>query len=67
MPPSYDEMHDADGVGVIDFGAEVTFFVLFNKHAVSLVRKFDIGANTILGKVQKSLGVDRDTALGIVW
>jgi len=58
--------HEAEAVGVVDFGAESTFFVLLNKNAVSLVRKFDIGANTILTKVQKSLGVDHETALGII-
>lgn len=58
--------HGGDAVGVIDFGAEVTFFALFNKNVLSLIRKFDVGSGAIIAKVQKSLGVDRDTALGIV-
>jgi Tfp pilus assembly PilM family ATPase len=53
-------------VGVIDFGAEVSFMAIFNKMTAVLVRKFDFGSNSILTRVQESMGVDADTALEIV-
>jgi Tfp pilus assembly PilM family ATPase len=58
--------HTGDAVGVIDFGAELSFLALFNKGALALARKFDIGATAILARVQKTLGVDAATAKGIV-
>ena len=57
----------ADGaVGSIDFGATTTTFVLFNKGVLALVRRFGFGTDIILRKVQESLGVDKDTAEGII-
>jgi Tfp pilus assembly PilM family ATPase len=53
-------------VGVIDFGADVSFMAIFNKTIPSLVRKFDFGSNAILSRVQQKMGVDADTAFEIV-
>ena len=53
-------------VGVIDFGAEVSFLAIFNKMVAVLVRKFDFGSKSILTRVQESMGVNTDTALEIV-
>jgi Tfp pilus assembly PilM family ATPase len=58
--------HKEDTVGVIDFGAEVSFMAIFNKSVAALVRKFDFGSNAILARVQESMGVDAATALEIV-
>ena len=39
---------------------------LFNKGVLSLIRRFDFGTDSVLGAVQQSLGVDRETAEGII-
>lgn len=52
--------------GVIDFGDTVTTYALFNRGALALVRRFAFGTIALLEKVQSSLGVDRETAQGIV-
>jgi Tfp pilus assembly PilM family ATPase len=39
---------------------------LFNKGLLALIRRFDFGINTLLDNVQQALGVDRETAQGIV-
>lgn len=51
---------------VVDFGAAVTLVAFFNKNTLALVRKFDFGTIHILKKLQDSLGVDQDVALGIL-
>lgn len=58
--------HEQDAVAVIDAGARLTFMALFNKGVLVLVRKFDLGSETIVTKVQQQLNVDRDTARGII-
>lgn len=55
-----------DAVGAIDFGASVTTFALFNKGTLALLRRFTLGTNALLLKVQEALGVDSNTAQGIV-
>jgi len=55
-----------NAVGLIDFGATTTSFALFNKGILALVRRFNFGLNALLDNVQQSLGVDRETAQGIV-
>jgi len=57
----------ADGaVGVIEFGAEQTFLAFFNKGDLVLLRKFDMGSTSVCEKIQQALGVDADTAWGIM-
>jgi Tfp pilus assembly PilM family ATPase len=51
-------------VAVIESGARITFMALFHRGVLSLVRKFDFGAEALIARVQHQLGVDRDTALG---
>lgn len=53
-------------VGVVESGARVTFMALFNRSTLALVRKFDFGTDSLVGKVQQQLGVDRETAEGII-
>lgn len=53
-------------VGVIEGGAHVTFLALFNKGSLVLVRKFDFGCDSLVGKVEQQMGVDRDVAEGII-
>ncbi|MDD4870672.1 MAG: pilus assembly protein PilM, partial [Kiritimatiellae bacterium] len=55
-----------NAVGVIDFGARISTFALFNKGLLALIRRFNFGTNTLLDNVQQALGVDRETAQGIV-
>ena len=58
--------HEQDAVAVIDAGARLTFMALFNKGVLVLVRKFELGSESIVTKVQQQLNVDRDTARGII-
>ena len=58
--------HAQEAVAVIESGAKVTFMALFNKNVLSLVRKFDFGSETFVARVQQQLGVDRETAMGVV-
>lgn len=60
------EQHAQEAVGVIESGARVTYMALFYKNLLSLVRKFDFGTEALVEKVQSQLGVDRETAQGIV-
>jgi len=58
--------HAGSAVGVIDFGATVTTFALFNRNVLALLRRFNFGTEALLEEVQSTLGVDRETAQGIV-
>jgi Tfp pilus assembly PilM family ATPase len=58
--------HNAEAVGVLDFGARTTSFGLFNRNSLSLIRRFSIGSDSVINSVQKALGVDHDTAQGIM-
>ncbi|MBN1671711.1 MAG: pilus assembly protein PilM [Kiritimatiellae bacterium] len=58
--------HDKEAVGVVEFGATSTFLAFFNSGTLVLLRKFDIGSDTICDKIQQALGVDADTARGIL-
>lgn len=58
--------HTEEAVGVMDFGDETSTFALFNNNSLALVRRFDIGTSDVLNNVQESLGVDMETALGII-
>jgi hypothetical protein len=51
---------------LVDFGAEGTLVAFLNKNILVLVRKFDFGAWHILKKLQNSLGVEQDVAMGIL-
>jgi Tfp pilus assembly PilM family ATPase len=53
-------------VGVIEFGASVSTLGLFNRGLLSLIRRFNFGTSDLLGKVREKMGVDEDTARGIV-
>ena len=58
--------HMEDSVAAMDFGDSTSSFAIFNNGLLALIRRFDVGTDTILEKIQESLGVDRDTAKGIV-
>lgn len=58
--------HKENTIGAIDFGANVSTFAIFNKGQLGMIRRFDAGTNLLLERVQNSLGVDRETAQGIV-
>lgn len=58
--------HKGDTVATIDFGATSSYVAFFNKGVMTLIRKFDLGSEFILKKLQSSLGVDADVALGIL-
>lgn len=58
--------HQDDCTAVIDFGMTSTLVAFFHKRTMVLVRKFDVGTGTILKRLQDSLGVDAEVALGIL-
>lgn len=58
--------HEQEAVAVIDAGARLTFMALFNKGVLVLVRKFELGSESVVTKVQQQLNVDHDTARGII-
>lgn len=60
------ERADADCVGTISFGERATFFSLFRKGTLALMRKLDFGTEAILSKLEKTLGVNRSTAEEII-
>lgn len=58
--------HKNDNVAVIDFGEHTSFVAFFNKGNMCLIRRFDFGSGPILKRLQESLGIDADVALGIL-
>lgn len=59
-------LKDKESTGVIDFSTEISLFTLFNKGQLVLLRTFDIGWKSLVEKVQQNLGVDVETASGII-
>ena len=53
-------------IGAIDFGARVSFFAIFEKSRLVLIRKFNFGTEPVLEKIQALLCVDRETAQGVL-
>ena len=51
---------------MVDSGSRVSFLGIFNKGVLVLIRKLDFGTSAILKKLQERLGVDAETAQGIV-
>ena len=58
--------HKDDCTAVVDFGMTSTLVAFFHRGTMVLVRKFDVGTSTILKRLQESLGVDGEVALGIL-
>lgn len=58
--------HTEDCVGVIIFGEESSFFAMFNNNAPALIRHFSVGMKSFVEQIKRTLGVDRQTAVGIV-
>lgn len=55
-----------EALGVIEYGARDTIVAFFNKQELVLIRKFDFGGFSVLDKIQQRLGVDHETAQGII-
>ena len=58
--------HGQDAVCIIECGARVSFMAIFNKGALILARKIDVGGESIAAHVQKQLGLDSETAHSIL-
>ena len=58
--------HADDCVAVVDFGNSMSLVAMLSKGVLVLVRKFDFGTSAILKRVQENLGVDAETAQGIL-
>ncbi|NQT02319.1 MAG: pilus assembly protein PilM [Planctomycetes bacterium] len=61
-----DKTDSDEAVGIIEFGARHTFFCIFYKKELVLIRKFDLGTYVFLDAIQRELGVDRETAQHII-
>jgi hypothetical protein len=60
-------LEQQDGaVGFIDSGARVSLLAVFNKGALVLVRKFNIGGESLIKRLQQQMAVDREVANGII-
>lgn len=57
---------EAEAFAVMDFGPNRTSFAIFNRGNLALFRRFDVGAADVVRKVQSTLGVDHETAHGII-
>lgn len=58
--------HEQGTVGVVESGERQTTMALLHKTLPVLVRKFDLGMHTVRERVQQRLGVDPETAKGIL-
>lgn len=61
------DQHPDDAVGFVEAGAKVTLLALFSRGSLVLVRKFNMGGETLIDRVQQQMGVDREVAEGIIW
>ncbi len=57
---------EKDTLGLIDFGETATLFAFFHRGTPVLIRKLDRGTNDLLDKVETTLGVNHETAIGII-
>lgn len=53
-------------LGLIDFGETSSLFAFFQRGTPVLIRKLERGTNALLERVEATLGVTHDTALGII-
>jgi Tfp pilus assembly PilM family ATPase len=58
--------HKAKAVAVLDIGTGSSCFAAFNRNVPVVCQRLDIGTRNVLLRVQESLGVDAETARGIV-
>jgi Tfp pilus assembly PilM family ATPase len=58
--------HNKETVGVIEAGAESACLGIFQQNSLVLVRKFDFGANRLIERVARQMGVDAETAQDII-
>ncbi len=58
--------HPTDAVAMIDIGPRASFVACFNKLELVLARKFDFGLWHIFDRIQRELGLDRPTVLGLM-
>ncbi len=58
--------HSGTATGLLDFGTAATTLSLFNRGELVLVRRFDFGTDAVLERVKATLGVDAETAKGIL-
>ena len=58
--------HKDGSLAAIEFGTHTSTFAIFNRGILALVRRFAFGAQAVLDKVREKLGVDAETAQGIV-
>ncbi len=57
---------EKDTLGLIDFGETSSLFAFLHRGTPVLIRKLDRGTNALLDKVEATLGVNRETAIGII-
>ena len=58
--------HASEVVGVVEFGNSISTFAMFNQGNLSLVRRFPFGTGRLVARIQEALGIDEETAAGII-
>ena len=58
--------HTADTCACVHFDTHTTVFAFLRAGVPLLVRTMDLGSNSVLARIQRKLGVDRETADGII-
>ncbi|NCC52116.1 MAG: hypothetical protein EOM20_12985 [Spartobacteria bacterium] len=58
--------HEDGAIAFIDSGARVSLMAVFNKGSLVLVRKFNVGGDALIKRLQQQMAVDRDVAAGIL-
>ena len=65
LGPIEDEK-DEGAIAFVDSGARVSLMAVFNKGSLVLVRKFNVGGEALVKRLQQQMAVDRDVASGIL-
>jgi Tfp pilus assembly PilM family ATPase len=56
--------HAEESVATLDLGARISYFSIFNRNRLLLLRKFPFGMDAMIDRVQHLFGLDADTARG---
>ena len=57
---------DSEAVCIIECGAQVSVMAIFNKGALVLARKLEVGGQLVVAHIQKQFGVDAEMAQSIL-
>jgi len=66
LGPIGEESEEEGAIAFIDSGARVSLMAVFNKGSLVLVRKFNVGGEALVKRLQQQMAVDREVASGIL-